>query len=71
MNHQPDPVVTTAQGPVRGLRQDGVAAFLTIPYAAPPRGAARFAPLTALVLAGCLASKYSTPTCFPDASGAG
>ncbi|MFH9072090.1 carboxylesterase/lipase family protein [Streptomyces alboflavus] len=44
MNHQPDPVVTTAQGSVRGLRQDGVAAFLTIPYAAPPRGAARFAP---------------------------
>lgn len=45
MNHHPDPVVTTAQGAVRGLRQDdGTAAFLNIPYAAPPRGAGRFAP---------------------------
>ncbi|EPH44976.1 carboxylesterase family protein [Streptomyces aurantiacus] len=37
------PVVTTANGPVRGFVRDGVAAFLNIPYAAPPRGAARFA----------------------------
>ncbi|MET8685534.1 carboxylesterase family protein [Streptomyces sp. NPDC004732] len=45
MNHHPEPVVTTAQGAVRGLRrQDGTAAFLNIPYAAPPRGADRFAP---------------------------
>ncbi|MGI5440623.1 carboxylesterase/lipase family protein [Streptomyces shenzhenensis] len=45
MNHHPDPVVTTAQGTVRGLRQDdGSIAFLNIPYAAPPRGAGRFAP---------------------------
>ncbi|WP_413098678.1 carboxylesterase/lipase family protein [Streptomyces sp. Inha503] len=45
MNHHPDPVVTTAQGAVRGLRQDdGTAAFLNIPYATPPRGAGRFAP---------------------------
>ncbi|MEU7370426.1 carboxylesterase family protein [Streptomyces hygroscopicus] len=44
MNHHPDPVVTTAQGAVRGLRQDGTAVFLNIPYAAPPRGAGRFAP---------------------------
>ncbi|MFK0120353.1 carboxylesterase/lipase family protein [Streptomyces sp. NPDC090994] len=43
MNHHP--VVTTGQGAVRGLRQeDGTAAFLDIPYAAPPRGAGRFAP---------------------------
>ncbi|WP_433190176.1 carboxylesterase/lipase family protein [Actinoallomurus sp. CA-150999] len=42
MNH---PIVTTAQGAVRGLRQDdGTVAFLNIPYAAPPRGAGRFAP---------------------------
>lgn len=28
MNHHPEPVVTTAQGAVRGLRQeDGTAAF--------------------------------------------
>lgn len=46
MNHHPDVVVTTAQGAVRGLRQDDTATttFLNIPYAAPPRGAARFAP---------------------------
>ncbi|MGW1602077.1 carboxylesterase/lipase family protein [Streptomyces eurythermus] len=43
MNHRTDPVVITAQGPVRGLRQGGVATFLNIPYAAPPRGAGRFA----------------------------
>ncbi|MDN3057443.1 carboxylesterase family protein [Streptomyces sp. SRF1] len=44
MNHHPDPVVTTAQGAVRGLRQDGTAVFQNIPYAAPPLGADRFAP---------------------------
>ncbi len=44
MNHHPDPVVTTTQGAVRGLRQGDTAAFLNIPYAAPPRGAGRFAP---------------------------
>ncbi|GDY50024.1 hypothetical protein SVIO_006470 [Streptomyces violaceusniger] len=45
MNHHTDSVVTTARGTVRGLRQDdGTAAFLNIPYAAPPRGAGRFAP---------------------------
>ncbi|MFJ7236925.1 carboxylesterase/lipase family protein [Streptomyces olivaceus] len=37
-------VVTTAQGAVRGLRRGGTLAFLNIPYAAPPRGAGRFAP---------------------------
>ncbi|WP_433511112.1 carboxylesterase/lipase family protein [Nonomuraea sp. CA-143628] len=41
MNH----IVTTVQGAVRGLHQDdGTASFLNIPYAAPPRGAGRFAP---------------------------
>ncbi|MDT0436404.1 MULTISPECIES: carboxylesterase/lipase family protein [Streptomyces] len=45
MNHHPEPVVTTARGAVRGLRrEDGTAVFLNIPYAAPPVGAARFAP---------------------------
>ncbi|MFI7127917.1 carboxylesterase/lipase family protein [Nonomuraea sp. NPDC050153] len=44
MSHHPDPIVTTAQGAVRGLRQGDSAAFLNIPYAAPPRGAGRFAP---------------------------
>ena len=45
MSHHPEPVVTTAQGAVRGLRRDdGTAAFLNIPYAAPPVGAGRFAP---------------------------
>lgn len=38
------PVVTTAQGTVRGLRQGDTAAFLNIPYAATPRHAGRFAP---------------------------
>jgi para-nitrobenzyl esterase len=44
VNHHPDPVVTTAQGAVRGLRQCATLTFLNIPYAAPPRGAGRFAP---------------------------
>jgi para-nitrobenzyl esterase len=45
VNNQPHPVVTTAQGAVRGLRQDnGTATFLNIPYAAPPLDAGRFAP---------------------------
>ncbi|WP_055545218.1 carboxylesterase/lipase family protein [Streptomyces kanamyceticus] len=44
MHHHPDPVVTTAQGTVRGRRHDdGTATFLNIPYAAPPRGTNRFA----------------------------
>lgn len=43
VNHHPDHVVTTAQGAVRGLRQGDTTAFLNIPYAAPPRGAGRFA----------------------------
>ncbi|MCF2128393.1 carboxylesterase family protein [Strepomyces sp. STD 3.1] len=43
MNHH-DPVVTTTRGAVRGTLGDGTAAFLNIPYAAPPRGAGRFAP---------------------------
>ncbi|GLY87517.1 carboxylesterase/lipase family protein [Actinoallomurus iriomotensis] len=38
------PIVTTAQGAVRGLRRHGITTFLNIPYAAPPRGAGRFAP---------------------------
>ncbi|MFD5748027.1 carboxylesterase/lipase family protein [Streptomyces sp. NPDC127033] len=42
MSH--DPILTTAQGAVRGLRQDTTAAFLNIPYAAAPLGAGRFAP---------------------------
>ncbi|MFD0541057.1 carboxylesterase/lipase family protein [Actinomadura luteofluorescens] len=35
-------VVQTSYGKVRGLAQDGVTAFLGIPYAAPPFGANRF-----------------------------
>lgn len=44
MNHHTEPVVTTARGAVRGLRQGGTTVFLNIPYAAPPRGAGRFEP---------------------------
>ncbi|WP_030909994.1 carboxylesterase/lipase family protein [Streptomyces sp. NRRL F-5126] len=44
MSNHPQPVVTTAQGAVRGLRRGGITTFLNIPYAAPPRGAGRFEP---------------------------
>ncbi len=49
MNHHAEPphaglIVTTAQGAVRGLRRGDTAAYLNVPYAAPPRGAGRFAP---------------------------
>ena len=37
------PIVTVASGAVRGTVTDGVAAFLGIPFAAPPTGAAAFA----------------------------
>lgn len=43
MSQHAEPVVATAQGAVRGLRRDGTAVFLNIPYAAPPAGASRFA----------------------------
>jgi para-nitrobenzyl esterase len=37
-----DIVVTTTQGPVRGLHSEAISTFLNIPYAAPPMGAGRF-----------------------------
>lgn len=39
-----DPVSRTRQGPVRGLREDGIAVFKGVPYGAPTGGADRFAP---------------------------
>ena len=36
------PVVQTANGPVKGILEDGVYRFLGIPYAAPPTGKRRF-----------------------------
>ncbi|WP_346094091.1 carboxylesterase/lipase family protein [Streptomyces olivaceiscleroticus] len=44
MNNRSLPLVTTAQGAVRGLRRGDTNAFLNIPYAAAPRGTGRFAP---------------------------
>lgn len=44
----PRPVVTVAQGSLRGQERGGAQEFLGIPYAAPPVGAARLrAPQTA------------------------
>ncbi|GAA1295775.1 carboxylesterase/lipase family protein [Saccharothrix xinjiangensis] len=40
----PDPIVTTGGGAVRGRADRGARRFLGVPYAAPPRGAGRFAP---------------------------
>ncbi|MEU1934573.1 carboxylesterase/lipase family protein [Streptomyces coeruleorubidus] len=39
---QPAPVVSTAAGAVRGRREEGLAVFRGIPFAAPPVGEARF-----------------------------
>ncbi len=39
-----DPLVTVAQGQLRGRAKNGVHSFLGIPYAQPPFGALRFAP---------------------------
>ncbi|MDR2999566.1 MAG: carboxylesterase family protein, partial [Microbacterium sp.] len=38
------PIVMTVSGPVRGIRRQRDAAFLGIPFAAPPTGARRFLP---------------------------
>ncbi|UJP10074.1 carboxylesterase family protein [Microbacterium sp. KUDC0406] len=38
------PIVHTESGPVRGIRRERDAAFLGIPFAAPPTGARRFLP---------------------------
>lgn len=38
------PVVSTVEGPVRGISKDGVNVFLGIPYAAPPVGKLRWQP---------------------------
>ena len=39
---QPSPIIATADGPIRGLVEAGVAAYRGIPYAAPPVGERRF-----------------------------
>lgn len=44
MNSDTEVVATTDRGAVRGTRGDAAAVFLGVPYAAPPRGAGRFAP---------------------------
>ncbi|MGP3952914.1 carboxylesterase/lipase family protein [Streptomyces sp. 7N604] len=46
MTNNTDPTVQTAQGAVRGRREEDATVFLNIPYAAPPLGAARFSPPT-------------------------
>ncbi|GAA0924899.1 MULTISPECIES: carboxylesterase/lipase family protein [Streptomyces violaceusniger group] len=45
-NHTTAPVVVTSHGAVRGRQEEHATVFRHIPYAAPPRGAARFAPPT-------------------------
>jgi para-nitrobenzyl esterase len=36
--------IATAEGPLRGIRRNGVREFLGIPYAAPPLGSLRWRP---------------------------
>ncbi|OPF71682.1 carboxylesterase [Streptomyces antioxidans] len=43
-HHTTAPTVVTSQGAVRGRQEEHATVFRHIPYAAPPRGAARFAP---------------------------
>jgi para-nitrobenzyl esterase len=43
-NADPMVVIATTEGPVRGLRANGVHEFLGIPYAAPPVGNLRWRP---------------------------
>jgi para-nitrobenzyl esterase len=39
----PTEVITTVEGPIRGIVEDGISTFRGIPYAAPPVGALRWA----------------------------
>ncbi|MBJ8344635.1 carboxylesterase/lipase family protein [Antrihabitans sp. YC2-6] len=58
------PIVEVASGKVRGRTTNGVSAFLGIPYAAPPVGAARFrAPTPAATWDGIRDATEHGPTC--------
>ncbi len=67
----PDPIVTTAEGPVRGTAEDGIRKFLGIPYAAPPIGPRRWRPPEAPARRrGLLQATAFGPAC-PQVTGLG
>lgn len=61
----PHPVVTVAQGALRGLSRDGAQEFLGVPYAAPPVGDARLrAPAPAPRWHGVREATRQSPACL-------
>jgi para-nitrobenzyl esterase len=60
----PSPIVTTPNGPLRGILRNGVREFLGVPYAAPPVGSLRWrAPRPHAVWRTTLDATHTGPSC--------